>query len=172
MNLIDAVKQLLSGDRKFSAADESVATEAANVIDIVKNSVKGDAKQEAEEAVNQRMLALETAETDVQKKIDAVKTETATALETERARVDGVLAAAAPLRLIVEDWATVLGPKADGEYMTLEQAQKKLIEISGKQNAGLKGLDGRRETPDNEEEAQGHAAMDTALERRRAPAGV
>ena len=73
MELIQAVKQILGGDRAFADADVAQGTLAAEVIDLVRGAVKDEAVKDANDAAKELMSGLEQKEADLTKAEDAFK---------------------------------------------------------------------------------------------------
>jgi len=165
MELLDAVKQLLEGERKFDAKDEIVAKEAGAVIDLVRGAVKDEAVKDANDAVKGLMSELEQKEAGMTKAAEAAAA--GAALKGERTRAVSILASAKALGLGVEDALGVLGPQKDGTFLVADAAKDRLIALAGEKNGALETVDGRRSTPVDSAEDDAERAMNAAIERRK-----
>jgi len=167
MELIQAVKQILGGDRAFADADVAQGTLAAEVIDLVRGAVKDEAVKDANDAAKELMSGLEQKEADLTKAAEAAKAEAAAALATEQARMAGVVSAYKPLGLSAEDALGVLCEQKDGAFLSVDAVKDRLIALAGEKNGAVETLDDRRETPVGSAEAEVARALDEAHERRK-----
>ena len=165
MKVIDAVKQLLDGNRKFPEADADAGQEAADILNAVTSALKDEAVKEANDGVKKALADLEEKEAAAEAAVDAAKAEADTTLATERARTVGALKDCRPLGLGTEDALGVLGPQKDGNFLDLASAKDRLIALAGEKNGALETPDGRKQTPVENDDVAAEKALHGAVAR-------